>query len=92
MQYKASDLLDKSRTDWERFDALTDAEIDVSEIPELDDEWFKNADLIYPKERKAVSLQVDLDVLGWFKSKSSKGYQKLMNAVLKAYVHAQKSK
>ena len=41
-----------SRTDWKRVDAMTDSEIekaireDVDSVPELTEEWFKNAQLI----------------------------------------------
>ncbi|MFQ5640629.1 MAG: BrnA antitoxin family protein, partial [bacterium] len=63
------------------------------EIPELDEEWFKNAKVVLPQKKKAIYLRVDGDVLEWFKSNSKgKGYQTLMNAVLKAYVKAQKGR
>lgn len=41
-----------SRTDWERVDAMTDSEIekaireDVDSVPELTEEWFKNAQVV----------------------------------------------
>ena len=38
-----------SKTDWKRVDALTDAEIDASDIPPLDDAFFANAQLRQPK-------------------------------------------
>ncbi len=39
--------------------------------------------------KKAISLRVDLDVLEWFRE-TGKGYQTRMNAVLRAYMEAQK--
>jgi hypothetical protein len=39
----------KSQTDWARFDRMTDSEIDTSDIPPLDDEFFKRAALILPR-------------------------------------------
>ena len=33
---------DNQKTDWKRFDAMTDEEIDKSEIQELGEEWFKS--------------------------------------------------
>ncbi|MFQ5652481.1 MAG: BrnA antitoxin family protein [bacterium] len=92
-QYKADELPETTKTDWKRLDALTDEEIDTSEIPELDEEWFKNAKVVLPQKKKAISLRLDVDVLEWFKSNSKgRGYQTLMNAVLKAYVKAQKGR
>lgn len=91
IQYKARDLSNADRTDWQRFDAINDDDIDVSEIPALDDEWFENAKVVLPQKTKSISFQVDRDVLEWFKSKASgQKYQRLMNAVLRAYVRKQK--
>jgi hypothetical protein len=43
------DLNNISQTDWKRIDALTDEEIDVSDIPSLDDAFFASAKLRQPK-------------------------------------------
>lgn len=85
------------RTDWERVRALTDADIEkaIAEDPDaaplLDEEWFKKAEIVFPPGKSALSLRVDTDVLAWFKSQG-KGYQSRMNAVLRAYMEAQKKK
>lgn len=63
--------------------ALPDSAIDTSDIPELDEEFWKNAELIEPPTT-AVSLRVKTPVLNAFKA-TGKGYQKRMNAVLEAY-------
>ncbi len=42
-----------------------------------------------PKQRLAIRL--DPDVIAWFKAQG-RGYQTRMNAVLRAYVHAQQAK
>jgi uncharacterized protein (DUF4415 family) len=83
-------LTGKSETDWARVDAMTDEEIDTSDIPELDETFFKNAVLWMPKPKKSISLRIDQDVLEWFKSQG-KGYQTRINAVLKAYKEAHSS-
>lgn len=91
VQHNARDLSKTSKTNWQRFDAIKDDDIDMSEIPELDDEWFKNARVVLPQETKAISFQIDQEVLQWFKSKAKgRRYQRLMNAVLRAYVRKQK--
>lgn len=91
VQYKIDELPKTQRTDWNRLDKLTDEEIDTSDIPELDEEWFKNAKVVLPQKKKAISLRLDGDVVEWFKSNSKgRGYQTFINAVLKAYVKAQK--
>jgi uncharacterized protein (DUF4415 family) len=63
------------------------AESDPDAAPILDREWFQTAKLIVPERKVPISLRVDLEVVEWFKARG-RGYQSLMNAVLKAYVEA----
>lgn len=79
---------DTSLTDWERVDALTDADIDTSDIPPLDDDFFANAELRMPKPKKAITIRLDSDVLDWFKAQGG-GYQTRINAVLRMYMEGQ---
>ncbi|MDR3279619.1 MAG: BrnA antitoxin family protein [Synergistaceae bacterium] len=71
----------------------TDSDIDYSDIPETDDNWFETAELVMeltpaqPKEK--ISIFVDREVLDFFK-KSGDGYQTRINAVLKGYVWEKK--
>lgn len=74
----------ESRTDWKRVDAMKDEDVDLSDIPELDDDFFKNAVLVLPKPKATVTLRVDSDVIEWYRAKG-KGYQTLINAVLKGW-------
>ncbi len=46
--------------------------------------------VIMPKAKKSISLRVDPDVLSFFKA-NGKGSQTRMNAVLRAYMNAQKT-
>lgn len=80
----------KSKSDWKRVDAISDDEIDYSEIPELDEEWFENALWGIPV-KKIVTIRLDFDVVDWFRNQGP-GYQTRINALLKAYVEAQKRK
>lgn len=54
--------LEHSETNWERIDQMTDAEIDTSDIPPLDDAFFANAKLRLPKGKVPVVMSVDADV------------------------------
>lgn len=76
-----------SRTDWGKLEKQPDASIDVSDVPELDEEFFRQAKVRLPKAKQPVSLRIDSDVLDWFK-RQGKGYQTRINAVLRAYVRA----
>ena len=42
----------ESKTDWKRVDAMTDADIDYSDIPELDEEFWKNAKVVIPEKKE----------------------------------------
>ena len=66
---------------------LHDKDIDTSDIPELDADFWKHAKLVMPKTKKTISLRLDPDILSWFKSLGC-GYQTRMNAVLRAYMNA----
>lgn len=74
----------QSKTDFHQLEAMTDDDIDTSDIPELDDEFFKTANLRLPT-KKSVTIRLDADVLDWFKSQG-KGYQTKINKLLRAYM------
>ncbi len=63
---------------------------DYSEIPELGQSFWRRARVNIPLPKQAISLRVDQDVLDFFRS-TGKGYQSLMNAVLRSYVEAKKN-
>lgn len=64
-----------------------DDQIDYSDIPELDDAFWKNAVLVQPDRTQSVTLRVKQSVLETFKAQG-KGYQSRMNAVLETYARA----
>ena len=72
-----------------RLDSMTDEDIDYSDSPSADEEFWKNAKLILPKNKTPITIRLDDDILEFFKSQG-KGYQTTINAVLKSYVAAQK--
>lgn len=78
----------QSKTDWARIDAMRDEDIDFSDIPKQGPYFFKNA-IIWPGPKKQITLRVDPDVLTYFR-KHGRGYQTIMNAVLRKYMEAQK--
>ena len=64
--------------------ARPDSEIDFSDIPELTDEQWKNAERghFYHPVKRQITARVDADVLAWLKSQG-KGYQSRINAILR---------
>ena len=67
--------------------ARTDAQIDYSDIPELDDAFWRNARLMEPDRTQTITLRVKKSVLETYKAQG-KGYQTRMNAVLETYARA----
>jgi len=84
-------MSNSSRTDRSRIDAMTDDDIDTSDIPPLTDEFFAKATLRIPSPPLAtVTIQVDSETLAWFQSKGEEAEQH-MAAVLRIYAEAQKN-
>ncbi len=63
---------------------------DPDAAPLLDDEWFKNAELVYP-DKQMISIRLDGDVLKHFRATGPR-WQTRINSVLKAYVKAKDKK
>jgi len=76
----------RSATDWKRVRAMKDDAIDTSDISEAGRSFFKSA-VVWPGTKKQITLRLDPDVLAFFKKKG-RGYQSMMNAVLREYVRA----
>lgn len=79
-----------SGTDWERLNAMSDEDIDTSDIPELDDNFFQQAELRLPV-KKPVTIRLDADVLEWFKGQGQ-GYQTRINNLLRKYMETHQNR
>lgn len=69
---------------FERLRNRPDSEIDCSDIPELTDEFFKNAirNPFYKPTKTSTTVRIDSDVLHWLRAQG-KGYQSRINAILR---------
>ena len=80
----------RSRTDWARVDALTEAELEASidheEEGEID--W-SGVQAGIPGPKQQLTVRLDVEVIEWFKAQGP-GYQTRMNAVLRSFVEAQR--
>jgi uncharacterized protein (DUF4415 family) len=66
--------------------------IKAEPAPDLPDDFWDDAEVInHSKPKEAISLRVDADILEFFKAQG-KGHLTRMNAVLRSYVDAQRSK
>jgi len=61
---------------------MTDAEIDLTDIPEMRD-WSKAVvGKFYRPIKKSLTIRIDADVLAWLKAQG-KGYQTRINGLLR---------
>mgnify|MGYP003488632635 FL=1 len=67
---------------------MQDADIDFSDIPEVDPRIFKRMGIRMPQPKELVSIRIDPDVLVWFRKKG-RGYQTRINAVLRSFMESQ---
>ena len=66
--------------------AMKDEDIDTSDIPELDEDFFRQAEIRLPP-KQPVTIRLDADVLEWFKA-NGQGYQTRINKLLRSYMEA----
>ena len=75
-----------------RFGAIRDEDIDYSDIPELDADFWATAKIEKPAQKPSVTIRMDEAILAYFKGSDPKGYTGRMAAVLRAYVQAHQPK
>ena len=78
----------KDLTDWDRVRAMSDEDIDYSDCPPLDPDFFANAKPYWPPHKISLGVRFDNDVVNWFK-RQGPGYQTRMNAALRSYMEGQ---
>lgn len=77
-------LSDEQKAELKALAEMPDSEIDYSDIPPLDDAFWKKAvnNPFYKPTKTSTTVRVDSDVLIWLKSQG-KGYQTRINAILR---------
>jgi uncharacterized protein (DUF4415 family) len=80
-------LENTSQTNWAKLEAMTDEEIDTSDIPPLGEKFFANARLRMPKGKVTVTVSLDKDISDWYQAQGEES-KALMSAALKIYAEA----
>jgi uncharacterized protein (DUF4415 family) len=77
-------LTPAQRAELDALDAMPDSEIDYSDIPPLDESFWKNAvrNPFYRPTKTSTTVRIDSDVLHWLRT-HGKGYQSRINAILR---------
>ncbi len=78
-------------TDWNKLRHISDAEIrrgiaSEADVRPTDEEFWKDATVIWPTRKTVVTMRLDADLLAWFRQQ--RGYQTRINAILRAYMKA----
>jgi uncharacterized protein (DUF4415 family) len=81
----------EDRTNWRKAKAMTGKKLEASIRADADDvrgepDWTK-AIMGVPAPKDHINIRIDHDVLEWFRA-SGRGYQTLMNNVLRAFVQS----
>ena len=86
----ANNMKNTSNTDWEALNQMSDEEIDYSDIPLLTESFFQYAKLWQPRQKVQVTVEMDADILEWFKTESD-NWEARLQAALRLYVEAHKA-
>jgi uncharacterized protein (DUF4415 family) len=76
------------KSDLARIDRTKDRDIDYSDIPRLDQTFFKKATMAWPPAKRQLTIRLDEDVLAWLK-RHGKGYQTRINRILRVVMESQ---
>jgi uncharacterized protein (DUF4415 family) len=85
-----------SESDLARLAAVSERELERSIASDPDwakvpADWYKGAELVMPRRKQLITLRLDPDVVEWFRRQGA-GYQTKINAVLRAFVGAQRQR
>lgn len=83
----ADDMNKPTKTNLERFDAMTDEMIDTSDVPPLTEGFFANATWRMPRPKVKVTVEVEPEVMEWFNAQGE-NYQRYLSAALRIYAQA----
>lgn len=84
----SSPLTRQQQEELRALEALPEARIDTTDIPEVRDWSGARRGLFYRPVKQQLTLRLDADLVDWFKrhAKDGRGYQTDINRALRAYV------
>ena len=65
---------------------MKDSEIDYTDSPATNEEFWQEAIVNIPLTKVPVTIRLESDVLDWYKQQIPRGYQTLINHVLRKYM------
>ena len=76
--------MDLSESNWNKLKEADDSEIDYSDIPSTDQEFWEEAEVIYPPKKVTIHLKVDEDIAKWLKEMGDRS-DSAVNSLLRSY-------
>lgn len=83
----ASNMNKPTKTNLEYLDKMTDDMIDTSDIPILTEKFFANAQWRVPKLKVKITVEVEPEVLEWFRTQGD-NCERYLSAALRIYAQA----
>ena len=72
-----------SKTNWDKIIDMKDNQIDYSDIPETDTDFWKDAKIVLPKVKTAIEIEIDQDLALWIKNFKDRNLA--INEILRSY-------
>ena len=87
-------MTDQQKAELAALAAMSEDEIDTSDIPEVADWSNAKRGVMYRLTKQRITLDLDADVIAWFKSntKTDVDCQTAINQVLREYVKREKAR
>jgi uncharacterized protein (DUF4415 family) len=83
----------KQRAELAALAAMSDDQIDTSDIPEVRDWTGAKRGLFFRPVKQQITLRLDADLIAWFRShaRGDEGYQTNINRALRTYVEQRRA-
>ena len=89
-------LTAEQKAELERLRSMPDEDIDTSDIPEADEDFWSRAvrNPFFRPVKQQLTLRLDADLVAWFKAQSpdGKGYQTAINEALRRHVRREQTR
>lgn len=73
-----------SKTNWQMLESDDDDKIDYSDIEATNEEFWNDAELVFPRRKVEIKIKVDEDLANWFVNSGENSIQ-AFNNILRAY-------
>ena len=73
-----------NKTNWERLKNMKDKDINYSDIPKTDADFWEDAQIVYGIKKKEITIKVDEDIAEWIEQ-FGENSDKTINYIFRSY-------